>query len=122
MKGSIKNELAPSRGKQSGPTSQTQSSVINSDYTTAIMGGNNAGPVHGWEAIQPKRSNKPKFLVEAQAAEDQAWLNYLWLIDHKPEAWAAQQEAWDRYDTAKRKASNAYQAFCQGLETQPIPF
>lgn len=121
MRGSTLNELAPTTAKQREPITGT-TEVVNSYYTTAIIGGNSAGPVHGWEAITPSTHNKPKFLIEAQAARDEAWSDYLWLIDHKPEHFAAQNEAWDRYEAAERKARACYRAFCDGFDYEPIPF
>ena len=55
----------------------------------------------GWEAITPKRSNKPVYLLKAQQAL---------------------QAAWDAYDQAKRKCDEAWAAAEQGLDALPIPF
>jgi hypothetical protein len=121
MRAHVKSRLAPSRLKQREPINRT-TEVVNLHYTTAIIGGNQAGPVHGWEAIKPKRSYKPDYLTRAQAAVQEAWSGYLWLIDNKPEAYAAQQEAWERYDQAKRECDQAWEAYNDGFEFEPIPF
>jgi hypothetical protein len=119
MKGSLKSK-APSRGRDREPSGKQ---VTNNHYTTpAIIGGNAAGPVKGWEAIQPNTHNKPGYLITAQAAVQEAWLNYLWLIDNRPREFAAQEDAWEQYDTAKRKCTQAYEAYCLGLDSLPIPF
>lgn len=110
-------EKAPSRGKQSGPIGRETNS-----YFTIGGAAVASRPVIGWEAITPSTHNKPKFLIEAQAARDEAWSDYLWLIDHKPEHFAAQNEAWDRYEAAERKARACYRAFCDGFDYEPIPF
>lgn len=115
MNGTL-NRLAPSRSKQREPITGT-TEVVNSHYTaTGVIGGNSAGPAKGWEVIQPNHHNKPKALIHAQAALQEAWLNYLWLIDNKPEEWAAQNEAWEQYDTAKRLCEQEYDAWCNGYE------
>jgi hypothetical protein len=121
MRSTVKRRLAPSRLKQREPITGT-TEVVNSDYTTAIIGGNQAGPAQGWEAIKPNHHNKPEYLVKAQAAVQSAWGDYLWLIDNKPAAYAAQAEAWERYDQAKRQCDQAWQAYNDGFEFEPIPF
>ncbi len=111
-------EKAPSRGMESGPIGRQ---ATNNNFT--IGGAAVASrPVIGWEAITPNTHNKPKFLIEAQAARDEAWSDYLWLIDNKPENWAAQTEAWDRYEAAERKARACYRAYCDGFDYEPIPY
>jgi hypothetical protein len=95
-------------------------------YTTAIIGGNQAGAVVGWEQITPKPQSKPKYLVEAQQAENDAWENYLWLVDtlERSEKWdyEAVNDAWDVYEDAKRKAAAAYKHYCDGFDFEPLPF
>lgn len=121
MKGSL-NRKAPGRGRDREPITGT-TEVVSSHYTTpAIIGGNAAGPAKGWEAIQPNTHGKPGYLITAQAAEREAWQDYLWLIDNRPTAWAAQAEAYERYSKAARKCNQAYEAYCQGLDSLPIPF
>jgi hypothetical protein len=95
---------------------------VNSHYTTAIIGGNSAGPVHGWEAIQPKPTSKPLYLTRATRERDQAWDEYLWLLDHKPGATAAHNEAYAIYERAERKYNEAYDSYCLGFDYDPIPF
>ena len=81
----------------------------------------------GWEAISKlNHHNKPKYLVEAQAAEDDAWENYLWLVDTLEASgkwdYGSVQDAWDVYEDAKCKAKAAYNAYCQGLDFIPCEF
>jgi len=96
--------------------------AVNTDYTTAVIGGSETLEVNGWEGLKPHHHGKPKFLVEAQAAVQEAWADYLWLSDHKPTAYAAQEDAWEVYYQAKTHCDKCYEAFCQGLDALPIPF
>ena len=122
MESAVKSRLAPGAGKHQEPIKEAQSSASDSYCTTAI-GANQLGAVKGWEAIPPKHThNKPAYLITAQAKVQSTWSAYLWLIDSKPEAYAAQQEAWERFDAAKRACELAWEASEQGLDALPIPF
>jgi len=125
MRSQVKSRLVPRPWKHRTPITRT-TKVVNSKYTTAVIGGNSTGPVHGWEAITPKRTSKPDFLLAAQQAEDDAWENYIFTVDavEQSQKWdyEAVEDAWDLYEDAKRKAKIAYEAWCEGLDAMPIPF
>ena len=120
-------EKAPRPWKHEAPMT---AEAVTTYYTTgAIIGSatvSKRAPV-GWEAIsKPNHHNKPKYLVEAQAAENRAWADYLELVDtlERSEKWdyEAVNDAWDLYEDAKRKAKAAYNAYCQGLDFIPCEF
>lgn len=121
MIGSINNRLAPTTAKQREPITRT-TGVVNSYYTTPVIGGNAAGPAIGWEAIQPKPTSKPAYVAAAQQEVQDAWADYLWLCDVEPTPHAALEEAWERYDIAKGKCEQAWDAWNAGYIDEPIPF
>ena len=95
--------------------------AVNNKYTTAVIGGKSLGPSHGWEAIEPKRTSKPEYLVKAQEAVQSAWSEYLWHIDAGADQ-GTLEGLWDDYDTAKRKCDQAWEAYQDGFDYEPIPF
>ena len=115
-----KKGLVPNRSRNEAPT-QAITEVIDSYCTTAIIGGNSAGPAKGWETIQPKRSWKPQYLQEAQAAVQSAWADYLWHIDAGADQ-GTLEALYSDYDQAKRQCDEAWAAAEQGVNALPIPF
>lgn len=123
MKGNLKSK-APRRGMDREPSGKQ---VTNNHYNTpAVIGGSGAGAVKGWECIQPNTHNKPGYLISAQAAMQLAWVDYLGLIDtlERSGRWDQEsvEDAWDRYDQAKRDCEIAYNAYCQGYDFIPCEF
>ena len=93
-------------------------------YTTAIIGGNAAGPATGWEVIQPNHHNKPSALVSAQEAVNTTWANYLWHIDAGADQ-GTLEALWEAFDQAKRECDQQYDAWQAELAGEPydlIPF
>ena len=115
-----KKGLVPNRSRNEAPT-QAITEVIDSYCTTPVIGGSATGPATGWEAITPKRSSKPGYLIKAQAAVQSAWADYLWHIDAGADQ-GTLEALWDAYDQAKRQCDEAWAAAEQGVNALPIPF
>ena len=90
--------------------------TVNPHYTTgAIIGGVTVGnrqPV-GWEAIQPKRTSKPAYLLKAQQAVQAAWADYLWHIDAGADQ-GTLEALYTDYDKAKRECEASWEAAERG--------
>jgi hypothetical protein len=121
MRGNL-TELAPTPVRDREPITET-TEVVNSHYTTAIIGGNSAGPAKGWEAIQPKTTTKPVYLLQAQTALQSRWLDYLASIDAGHDQGTI-EDAWDRYEAAKLKCEAAWDACEAGHDPElaAIPY
>lgn len=84
--------------------------------------------VKGWEAVGRKTTGcKPLYLVKAREELEEAWHEYLDLVDFfydNPQRHGDQsalEDAMERIDELQRKCDLAYKSYEQGLDDVLIP-